>query len=74
MAQLISNAFPLLLDGDLSVIRSYGLEMMQGMNMANPMGDMCYVIIDRQGTVRKISNDPSFGHHGPEIIAELKSL
>ena len=74
MATLISDAYPLLRDGDLRVIRSYGMQMMQGMNMGDPMGDMGYVIIDRQGVVRKIANDPSFGHHEPEILAELKAL
>lgn len=59
--------FPLLSDPPMRMIRQYRVTG-QDMNMAY----MGYVIIDRQGRVRKV--DPQFGEHAKDMLAILERL
>ena len=68
---LLNGAFPLLQDAELKVIHTYGMEHSMGGMI---YGNMGYVIIDRQGIVRSIAIDPSFGHHADTILDMLKTI
>ncbi len=69
--QLLQGAFSLLEDSDLRVIRAYQMEHQMG---DTTFGNMGYVIIDRNGMVRKIEVDPIFGRHADVILQSLKEL
>lgn len=71
MNELLGGAIPLLGDPSLEVIKAYRMEHSMG---AETIGSMGYVIIDRQGVVRKIAIDPSFGQHSETILQELRAL
>lgn len=55
--------FPILSDPDMRIIRAFG---MQG-EMRN-MGDMGYVIIDKQGRIRTRQLDRQFGEHIGQVL------
>lgn len=58
--------FPILSDPDMRLIRAFG---MQG-EMRN-MGDMGYVIIDKQGRIRTRQIDRQFGEHIGQILPTI---
>ena len=69
--QLLNRAFPLLSDPGLKAIRAYQMEHQMG---GTTVGNMGYVIIDRNELVRKIAVDPLFGRHADAILQSLKEL
>ena len=71
MNQLVNGSFPLISDPQLKIIRAYDAEMS---NMASPMADDWYIIIDRDGQIRQRINDPLFGQNRGRILKSLKDI
>jgi alkyl hydroperoxide reductase subunit AhpC len=61
----------MLSDPDLRVIRPYKMEHEMG---GVTVGDMGYVIIDREGRIRKHAADPLFGRSADAILQSLRGL
>ncbi len=69
MNQLLNGAFTLISDPELKIIRDYDVEMA---NMASPMADDWYVIIDKDGQISTRVQDTLFGQHADRILSALK--
>jgi peroxiredoxin len=71
MDELLGGTFTLLSDPNLKVISAYQMEHQMGLST---VGNMGYVIVDRNGKVKKHQVDPLFGQHADSIIQTLKEL
>ena len=71
MNELINGSFPLISDLGLKIIRSYDAEMT---NMATPMADYWYFIIDRDGKIRQRISDPLFGQNWERMLSSLRKV
>ncbi|MGH7320713.1 MAG: peroxiredoxin family protein [Candidatus Rokuibacteriota bacterium] len=67
VAQEFKLSFPILSDPEMRVIRPYG---MKGERMA--MGDLGYVVIDREGRIRAKRVDREFGDHVELLLHHLR--
>lgn len=68
---LLNGAYPLLLDPDLKVIRTFRMDHDMG---SETVGNMGYVIIDKQGIVRAMRVDPIFGSDADLILSTVRGM